>query len=144
MATVKLYTLTVDSDEGSFTTVSADRAELDSRAAAICKDEWSTDDGEFPADWRDAYAILQDASWGTYISLTEHDVTVTLPEETLAAALESMAAGLPELISNRELQERPALARIILAADDMSARISLEARDALKCGAWPVKRGSGE
>lgn len=84
-ATLTLYTLTIDSDDGTFTTVSFDESELAARCRLIVQEEWSTgndDLGAMPDDWRDAYAILQDRSWDTYLALTSHDVA--LPVDVVA------------------------------------------------------------
>lgn len=87
-ATLKLWTLTIDSDDGTITTVSADHAELAARAESVVFDEWSTDEGlgPMPEDWRDAYQVLRDRSWDTYLTILPHDVTLPAQEEDQAGS----------------------------------------------------------
>lgn len=144
MATLKLWTLTIDSDDGTFTTVSADLAELESRCRLIVQEEWEAcktmpdwpHDGPMPNDWRDAYQVLQDASWDTYIALVAHEVTLPAQAEgeRLADDLEGMARDLPEEISEEDLRRNPWLGRIILAGEDVGGRLSLDLLSVLKCG----------
>lgn len=99
---MKIWTLVIDSDDGTTTEVFTDEALLDARALAVVADEWDEpNDGPMPQHWSVAYEHLHETSYPEFwITVTEHclDVSTTGLSKRESFAAQAMAG----LLSNHD------------------------------------------
>ena len=71
-----VWSLVHDSDSGTATFLFGSEAELDSKAALIMEEDWAACNRKqpMPADWREAWEIIQSDGCDFWISTDTHEV----------------------------------------------------------------------